>query len=514
MIAGARVWLDCVARARPAVLLIACAACITAPPVPPVDGPLPAAAPVVTGGLSASLDSVDAYVHGLMAERGIPGLSLVVLKGGEILKSGHYGVSNVELGAPVNQDTGFMIASMSKAFTAAALLLLVDEGKVGLDDPASRYLDGLPDTWSGVTLRRLLNHTAGLRDDWDTWSADRPGGNEFFLARTTNQEFLQALIAEPLLFEPGERVSYGCGPFVVGMVIERVSGMPYARFMRERIFEPLGMTRTMIYDATAVVPQRASGYRLVDGSLQRGFRISPAAEARGDVGVLTTALDMARWDAALGDTRLLSQSSLEAMFAPAVLNDGTAAASGLGWFGWPVRGFRSVGHSGGFRTGFSSTIERYLHHDMTVIALSNLWGGFGDDAIGSVIASFYHPDYRRISSMTPRADPDPARTRKLRSVLALMGSGTVDVERMTPGFPISAYDTRRWQERHEGLSDFTFIACEERTHGADDSAGAPIHEVCFYRFTETAGGGYLVYSLTRDGKVADLYAEEFVPHPA
>jgi D-alanyl-D-alanine carboxypeptidase len=491
-----------------AALLIVGAAGATAPAAD-TSSPhsIPHRAPAVPA------DSIDAHIHTLMAERQIPGLSLVVVKDGSIIKEGHYGLANVELNVPVNENTSFMIASMSKAFTAAGLLLLVEDGKVALDDPAAKYLDGLPATWSDVTLRRLLNHTAGLRDDWRTWDAARPGGNEFFLTRTTNEEFLRELIEEPLLFTPGERVSYGCGPFVVGMIIEKVAGMPYAEFMRTRIFEPLGMTYTMIYDALAVVPHRASGYRLVDGALQQGFRISPAAEARGDVGVLTTALDMAKWDAAMRDTRLLSRSSLEAMFAPAVLNDGSTSASGLGWFAWPVRGYRSVAHSGGFRTGFSSTIERYLHHDLTIIVLTNLWESFDGGAIGSVVASFYEDDYRRISSMATRTDPDAERSRMLRSVLEVIGSGTIDRERMTAGFPIDAFNAERWRERHDALGSFAYVDCQDRPTGADASAGDAVHEVCFYRFSETRGSGYLVYVLTQDGKVADLYTEEFVPHP-
>jgi D-alanyl-D-alanine carboxypeptidase len=502
-----------VARACVAAVLVVSAACSAAPLAPPLGNPAPRAVAPDDAVSGAPGDSLDAYVAALMVERRIPGLSLAVVKEGRVIKAGHYGVANVELGAPVNDKTSFMIASMSKAFTAAGLLVLVDEGKVTLDDPVTKYLDGLPATWADITLRRLLNHTAGLHDDWGTWSADREGGNEFFLTRTTNEEFLHALIEEPLLFAPGERVSYGCGPFVVGMVIEKIAGMPYARFMRERVFEPLGMDHTMISEALTVVPHRASGYRLVDGALERGFRISPAAEARGDVGVLTTALDMAKWDAALSDTRLLSRSSLDAMFAPVVLNDGTMSVSGLGWFAWPVRGYRSVAHSGGFRTGFSSTIERYLHHELTIIVLTNLWEAFDEGAIGSVVASFYDPDYRRISSMTPATDPDPDRTHALRSVVELVGRGSVDLQRMAPGFPIDAYDTGRWQERHEGLTSFVYIDCHHRSDGADASSGEPVHEVCFYSFSEPGGAGYLVYALARDGRVVDLYTEDFAPHP-
>jgi CubicO group peptidase (beta-lactamase class C family)/pimeloyl-ACP methyl ester carboxylesterase len=462
------------------------------------------------GSSAVSSDSVDAHIRALMAQRQIPGLSLVVIKNGRIITEGHYGLANVELNVPVNENTSFMIASMSKAFTAAALMLLVDDGLVNLEDPVTNYLGDLPQTWRAITLRQLLDCTAGISNDWDLHP---PGEEAYFLTHNTDEGFLRALADVPLLFTPGEAYHYAAGTFVVGMLMEKVSGVPYAEFMRTRVFEPLGMTRTMINDASLVVPHRASGYRIENGVLTHGRRISPAAEARGDVGVLTTALDLAKWDAAFRDTRLLSQSSLDAISTPARLNDGSSYPYGLGWGLWPLRGNRVMGHGGTFRTGYSSHIDRFVDDDLTVIVVTNLHGAFGDREIGAEIAGFYNPAYRLASSMTPRPDPDPERSQILRSVLGLVGSGIHDPGRLTPDFPITAYTQSRWQERHSGLKSFTFVDCEDRSTKGLASSGEAIHEVCFYHFSDAQGVGYLVYSLAQDGKVADLYAEEFVPHP-
>jgi D-alanyl-D-alanine carboxypeptidase len=465
----------------------------------------------------AAVDDLDAWVAALMAEQQIPGLSLVVVQNGSIVKAGHYGLANVELNVPVNEETSFKIGSMSKAFTAAALMLLVEDGSVGLDDRVTSHLEGLPDAWGGITLRQLANNTSGLSNDWDlhpgrpsrsgTWTIN---SSDYFLHNSTDDAFLRALADLPLLFTPGERFSYAAGTFVIGRVIENVSGVPYAEFMRTRIFEPLGMTRTMINDASRVVPHRASGYRLDHGQLMNGYRISQAAEARGDVGVMTTALDLAKWDAAMRDTRLLSQASLDLIATPARLNDGSSFPYGLGWGLLPVRGLRTMQHSGTSRTGFSSIISRYVDADMTVIMVTNLWNVHREPM---QIASFFDPTFQLISTMEPRSDPDTDRSNMLRSVIGLVARGTVDPTHMTENFSIDAYDLTRWQERHEGLQRFLFVDCQPRAPRGVASDGSAVAEVCFYSFTDPQGTGSLVFSLTDDGRVADLYTEEFRPHP-
>ena len=140
-----------------------------------------------------------------------------------------------ELGVSVNEHTSFEIASMTKMFTDAGILLLVEEGKVSLDDSITKYIAGLPKTWNEITIRELMVHTSGLRDDWDE-------GNDYFLTKTSNADFLEALKASPLKFKPGTQHSYGCGPFLLGLVIEKVSGKAYAEFM------PRAYSRAAEYD--------------------------------------------------------------------------------------------------------------------------------------------------------------------------------------------------------------------------------------------------------------------------
>jgi CubicO group peptidase (beta-lactamase class C family) len=207
---------------------------------------------------AAQSDAIDDYVRGEMDRRHIPGLSLAVVRNGKVVKLGHYGLANVELNVPVTDDTKFEIASMSKQFTDAAILLLAEEGKLGLDDPVSRFLSDAPPSWKGITIRQLMNHTAGVRDDWDEDTA-------FFIRNQTNEDFLKALYAFPLKFAPGQEWAYGAGPFVLGVVIEKISGRPYSEFMQKRVFGPLEMTRQ---STTGLKPARLSA-----GSSCRGVAI-------------------------------------------------------------------------------------------------------------------------------------------------------------------------------------------------------------------------------------------------
>lgn len=487
----------------------------SAPASVPALAAAPATAVVPATPVTGDPDPFEAWVAGYMAERRIPGLSVVVVRDGDIVRAGHYGLANVELNVPVNEVTSFRIGSMSKAFTAAALMLLVEDGRVRLDDRVTDHLAGLPESWGDITLRQLLDNTSGLSNDWDLnpgtpteeWTVN---SSDYFLRNTTDDDFLRALADLPLLFTPGERYSYAAGTFVVGRVIEKVAGVPYADFMRSRIFEPLGMTRTMINDSERIVPHRADGYRPHGDVLMRGYRLSPAADARGDIGVLTTALDLAKWDAAMRDTRLLSRSSLDLIATPARLNDGSSSHYGLGWNILPVRGLRTLSHGGSARSGFGSWTTRFVDADLTVIVVANLWG-IVNEAHTIEIASFHHPAFRLASTMEPKADPDPARSRLLRSVVELIGHGSIDPERMTAEFPISVYIHASWQQRHETLRSFTFVDCQPHDPRSVDAL--PGSEVCFYRFDEPRGTGYMVFQVAADGRVIDVYTEEFRQHP-
>ena len=404
--------------------------------------------------VSAQADEVDTYVRAEMAKLHVPGLSLVVVKNKQIVRAGNYGLANVELNVPVNEHTSFEIASMTKQFTDAAILLLAEQGKLSIDDHLTNYFDQLPPEWRDITIRQLMLHTSGLRDDWDE-------DDKFFLTNNTDEEFLHALTVLPLNFKPGERFSYGCGPFVLGLIIQKVSGKSYAQFMQDRIFNPLGMTATQINDAVTLVQDRAAGYMFENGQLKNGVRISPVAEARGDVGIRTTALDLAKWEAAIYDRKLLQHTSWTMMFTPGKLNDGTTIPVGFGWFMYPLQG-NVWKHGGAFRTGFNSEIDRYVDDGLTVVVLTNLRSGSVAGTIARGVAGFYNSRYRSRAEIRPEPDPDPDRTARLKSLVLSLAAGKGESNQFAVGFPFGLYRTKDWEEVGVArMKSFMFISCKE-----------------------------------------------------
>ncbi len=354
-------------------------------------------------------DTADRFIRKMMKERHIPGIAIAILKNGKVIKQGYYGNANLEYSIPVSNKTVFEIASMSKQFTCAAILLLQQEKKLSISDKLSSYIDSLPDSWRDMTLYQLMTHTSGLRDDWEE-------DNEYFLRNNTNEKMLAAQKAYPLRFPPGEGFTYGNGPFELGLVIEKVSGEPYAEFMKEKIFDPLGMNSTSIYDNRKIIFHRAAGYVWNDSVQTNGNDISPAAEARGDVGVLTSVPDMIKWDLALRTDKLLNEESRRAMFSPAKLNDGTFVAYGFGWFIYPMSGTIHYEHSGGFRTGFNSDVLRLPEKDIDIIVLANQWKA-GAGSMAFTLASLYDSSIFFLSSKKPKPDPNALRTRELKSIM-------------------------------------------------------------------------------------------------
>ncbi|HZZ42441.1 MAG TPA: serine hydrolase domain-containing protein [Tepidisphaeraceae bacterium] len=333
-------------------------------------------------------DAFDDAMHDWMKSQHIPGMALAIVEDGHVSKAQGYGLADVEREIPVRPDTAFEIGSLSKPFLATGVMMLMEESRLRLDDPLSKYLDRTPKVWKDITLRNLLTHTSGIPDLFND-PIEVNSINLFGLrivnhhlelsGDRTEQSVFDLLAKQPLKFPPGTRYSYSNSGYVLlAMVIHKVTGKPYGVFLHKRIFEPLGMTRTCIFGDVPSLPDSAVGYQWEKDHLIRKWLMLPTIDGKGygNGGIVTTVLDLAMWDAGLSSGKLVSKSTLDQMWQPGRLNDGTEIPYGLGW-GLAkvpqVPGRRIVFHAGrwGVWGGFASLFQRFVNERVTLIFLAN-----------------------------------------------------------------------------------------------------------------------------------------------
>ena len=309
--------------------------------------------------------NVAKYIRDEMQRQHIPGVALLVAHDGKTVQAEGFGLANVELQVPVRPETVFQSGSVGKQFTATAVMMLVEEGKIGLDDPLTKYFSDAPAAWKEVTVRELLSHTAGFGDYPDKFD---------FRKDWTEEDLLKMVEGIPLAYPPGTKWDYSnLGFLTLGILIHRVTGEFYGDFLRQRIFQPLGMQTTSIISEAAIVPNRAAGYRLVKGELKNQEWVAPMVNTTADGSLYFSVLDLGKWDAALYTEKLLKRSSFDQMWTPAKLKNGepNQAGYGFGWFISERHGHRVIRHDGAWQ-GFKSAIARYVDDRLTVVVLANL----------------------------------------------------------------------------------------------------------------------------------------------
>jgi CubicO group peptidase (beta-lactamase class C family) len=310
-------------------------------------------------------DPVSAFVRREMQKQHIPGLTLLVSKNGNPIRGEGYGVSNLELNVAAKPETIFQSGSVGKQFTATAVMMLVEAGKVGLEDPLTKYFPEAPSSWRQATVRELLSHTAGFTDYPKNFDERKD---------YTEDELLNIVEAIPLAFSPGTNWKYSnLGYLTLGILIHRVTGEFYGDFLQQRIFRPLGMTTTRIMSEVDIIPNRSAGYRLVNGEVKNQEWVSPSVNTTADGSLYFSILDLAKWDAALYTDRLLTKSSLTQMWTVAALRNGQPNSGhyGYGWFIESQDGHRLIEHEGQWQ-GFETQICRYVNDELTVVVLTNL----------------------------------------------------------------------------------------------------------------------------------------------
>ena len=344
--------------------------------------------------ISRSVEAkIDAAARQDVGSGRVAGAAVAVLRDGRLVFARGYGHSNLELAQSVHPNTAFRIGSLTKQFTAAAVLLLAEQGKLKIDDKLSLYLPNFPRA-NEVTLRDLLNHTSGIHNFTEGPVIDR-----ISTSGATVKELIADIAAQSPLydFEPGTRWWYSNSNYaLLGAVIEKVSGKSWAAFTKAEIFDKLGMTDTAADSARDVVPGRASGYSLTGGAAWKfrnaDFTDMSVPYAAG--ALRSTAEDLARWNAALFGGKLLKPESLKEMLAPGRLRTGADNQTAIAWPGGKAfpppaglvpgyyafgldhhseNGRRVIGHDGSI-AGFDAVMQTYADEGLTIIVLTNTDG--------------------------------------------------------------------------------------------------------------------------------------------
>jgi CubicO group peptidase (beta-lactamase class C family) len=336
----------------------------------------------------------DEYMNACVKVKRFCG-AVLVSRGEATLFTKGYGFANAEHEVPNTPRTKFRLGSITKQFTAMAILILQEQGKLKVDDPITKYLDDGPKTWESVTIHHLLTHTGGVPSYTDDLT---------YVTKMMMPETVKSMIArfrdKPLDFKPGEKFHYSnSGYFLLGAIIEKVSGKSYEAFLKEAIFDPLGMHDTGYDHAATLLARRASGYNRGESGLTNAAYLD-MAQPYSAGSLYSTVEDLARWDRALRDGKLVSKKSYAKMYAP-VKND-----YAYGWVVTTTKGRMQIEHGGGIN-GFATEILRYPKEHVCVIVLCNVLPQSPEQVAHDLAAiafgeSYELPRERKVAKVDPK----------------------------------------------------------------------------------------------------------------
>jgi D-alanyl-D-alanine carboxypeptidase len=317
----------------------------------------------------ATAERIDAVVQEFMQTPGAVALSVAVAVGDEMLYERTPGFADLEFDVPADAETMFRIGSITKQFTAAAIVRLAEQGELAIDDPLTQFLPDYPTHGHEITLRHLLTHTAGVPN----YTALGPAWYSVAARELPDEELVALWKDRPLDFEPGERWSYSnSGYYLLGMVITKVSGQPYADYLQKEFFEPLHLTRTRYDSNGEVLRNRAQGYGWEDERFWND-RLIGMSQPGAAGGLISTAGDLVRWQRALVTGKVVRPESYEEMTLPYLLNGGGETTYGLGLSLEDRGGRRCISHGGGI-FGFNSFLAWFPDEGLSVAVISNSEG--------------------------------------------------------------------------------------------------------------------------------------------
>ncbi len=444
--------------------------------------------------------SIDAFVTAEMQREHVPGIAVGVYSRGKVLLAKGYGLANVELSVPVKPETIFQSGSVGKQFLSAAMMMLVEDGKVSLDDSVTKYFPEAPASWKPILIKNLLSHTSGLAE-YETPERTGPGGPFNMRLDYTEPELAKNIAALPIENPPGDKWNYRNTNYaLLGILVHRVTGTPYADVLAQRIFKPLGMTSTRLISEADIIPNRAAGYELHGTELKNQEWVSPTFNSTGDGTLYFNVLDLAKWDEALYTTRLLKQSSLDRMWTVFPLNDGKPNPAGYG-FAWSMgeqNSHKLIEHSGGWQ-GFTCHIARYPDDALTVVVLTNL-DSARPTMIAHVVAGLADAPLLppKLSAID---DTQPDIAASLRPLLDRLAAGQDITDRVTPEFAkiITPAATKSVQQRVSRLWPGGTLTLVRRVPAPRDPAHAVLST---FRLAKGDQSALIIYSLTPEGKVA------------
>ena len=450
--------------------------------------------------LPAQSVPLDDMVRAFIARHKIPSAAIAVAQNGRVVKSAGYGIANLELNVPATDSTVYEIGSISKQFAAEAVMLLVEDGKLGLDDPIARYL-AVPPAWRPITIRHILTHTSGLKD-WD-------GGPDFSYAREYSAaEYIDLVNRYPLNFPPGERFAYtSAGYPLLGLIVDSVAREPYETFARRRIFAPAGLQATRFKHPYDVVRNRSGGYVDTTGVLQNGEPGRPAVIAPSG-GIMSTAREMAEWMIALDAGRIVKPATLRQMETAIELPGGRTFSGGIGWFLDTFHGHRLFLHNGSTVAGFSSVVYRYPDDHLDVVVLFNIDRFNAVNSLATRVASYFGTPLWT-GAFPERPDPEPALTARFVEMLAAVAehrdSDLLAPNLRNPGKPPRTNPACGFAGK---VDRFAFLDREDLGAAGVTRFGNQIRYIYRYKLVAGQRGIYYTLELTPEGKVARFVSEE------
>ncbi len=437
----------------------------------------------------AIVEKIGNVVRAEIQRQKVPGAAVAVVHKGQVLVAEGYGLADVEHNVPVTSGTIFQSGSVGKQFTAVAVMLQVEDGKLSLDDSIATYFPDSPPGWRSVRVRNLLTHTSGIPDFTQ---------NDLNNQRNyTEDDIVRIAKTLPLEFEPGSRWRYSnTGYKLLGVLVHKVSGRFYGDVLKDRVFAPLGMKTARTISEEDIVPNRAAGYRLVKGELKNQVWVSPTVNTLGDGTLYLTVHDFIAWDKALRAGAILKPQSWAEVYTPVKLNSGKSYPYGFGWFIEEAGGQRWHHHYGAWQ-GFRTFFSRYLGDDLTIVVLANR-ANTNLQGIAQNIAVLFNQKLARPTSSSPIPDKNPAVTQRVRAMMEKASVGRLFPSDL-PYAPHGFFPERvtRYEELLHPLGAPQRIDLLERRDSGDDQ---------LYTYSVAFGEHTLIvqFGLSSDNRVSQF----------